>query len=144
MQIHLAVCKVELIEDFKNKHLLLVENNELNREIASEILNEYGFIVDSVENEQEAVNKVFSLNPGDYNLVLMDIQMPIMNGYQGTKTIRASQNKAIVSIPIVAMTANAFEENRKTTHEYGMNGFISKHINIEALIKVLYEVLNNH
>ena len=129
-------------DNFKGKHLLLVEDNELNREIAFEILNEYGFIVDSAENGREAVDKIAASNPGKYDLVLMDIQMPVMNGYEATKSIRALENNELSSVPIVAMTANAFDEDRKATEECGMNGFISKPINMEEVIGALHSVLS--
>ena len=128
-------------EAFKGKKLLLVEDNELNREIAFEILNEYGFIIDSAANGKEAVDKLAGSKPGDYDLVLMDIQMPMMNGYEATRRIRTLENKALSSVPIIAMTANAFDEDRRATAECGMNGFISKPINMEEVIEVLYGIL---
>lgn len=131
----------EETDNFKGKRLLLVEDNELNREIAFEILNEYGFIVDIAENGKEAVDKVASSKPGEYDLVLMDIQMPVMNGYEATKRIRALSDSALAAVPIVAMTANAFDEDRKATAECGMNGFISKPINMEEVIGALHSVL---
>lgn len=129
-------------ENFKGKHILLVEDNELNREIAYEILNEYGFNVDTAENGKEAVDKVSSSEPGEYDLVLMDIQMPIMNGYEATKGIRALSDAALAAVPIVAMTANAFDEDRKAASECGMNGFISKPINMTEVIDTLQSVFN--
>lgn len=132
----------EETDSFKGKRLLLVEDNELNREIAFEILNEYEFIVDTAENGKEAVDKVAASKPGDYDLVLMDIQMPIMNGYEATRCIRALENAALASVPIVAMTANAFDEDRRTAKECGMNGFISKPINMEDVVSVLHSVLS--
>lgn len=128
-------------DNFKGKHLLLVEDNELNREIAFEILNEYGFIVDTAENGQEAVDKVSSSEPGDLDLVLMDIQMPVMDGYEATRQIRLLENKALACVPIVAMTANAFDEDRRTAKECGMNGFISKPINMNEVVETLELVL---
>ena len=99
--------------DFKGKHILLVEDNELNREIAQEILREYGFLVDSAENGAVAVEKVSTAAPGSYDLVLMDVQMPIMDGYTATRQIRALADPALAKIPILAMTANAFDEDRR-------------------------------
>ncbi|MGN1090039.1 MAG: response regulator, partial [Huintestinicola sp.] len=136
-----ATSSVVEVENFKGKHLLLVEDNELNREIAYEILSEYGFIVDIAENGQEAVDKVSASKPGDYDLVLMDIQMPVMNGYEATKSIRGIVDKELSSVPIVAMTANAFDEDRKAAADCGMNGFISKPINMEEVIGALHSVL---
>ena len=123
--------------DFKGKCILLVEDNELNSEIALEILNVYGFLVDTAENGAEAVEKVKNSTPGNYDLVLMDVQMPVMNGYEATKQIRALDNPALAGITILAMTANAFDEDRKKALEYGMDGFLSKPIVIEELIGTL-------
>lgn len=125
-------------DSFKGKRLLLVEDNELNREIAYEILNEYGFIVDTAENGKEAVDKISASKHGDYDLVLMDIQMPVMNGYDATRGIRALKDTVLADIPIVAMTANAFDEDRRAAAECGMNGFISKPINMDEVIAVLH------
>lgn len=127
-------------EDFKGKHLLLVEDNELNKEIALEILGEYGFQVDTADNGAVAVEKVVASRPGDYDLVLMDIQMPVMDGYEATRCIRALENPALSGIPILAMTANAFDEDKKASLECGMNGFLSKPIQIEELIQMLQSV----
>ena len=123
--------------DFKNKHILLVEDNELNSEIATEILTEYGFIVDTAENGAEALEKVSTSKPGTYDLVLMDVQMPVMNGYEATKRIRELKNPALANISILAMTANAFDEDRKKALESGMDGFLSKPIVVEELVQAL-------
>ena len=120
--------------DFKGKSILLVEDNELNSEIAVEILNAYGFQVDTAENGAEAVDKVKNSTPG---LVLMDVQMPVMNGYEATKLIRALDEPALAGITILAMTANAFDEDRMRARECGMDGFLSKPIVIEELIGTL-------
>ena len=126
--------------DFEGKHLLLVEDNELNREIALEILGEYGFIIDTAENGAEAVEKITVSRPGDYDLVLMDIQMPVMDGYEATRLIRKLEEPVLASIPILAMTANAFDEDRRAAFDCGMNGFLSKPINIKEVIQALQNV----
>ena len=128
--------------DFRGRHVLLVEDNELNREIAVEILHEYGFLVDTAENGAIAVDKVRSSPADRYDLVLMDIQMPVMDGYTATRRIRALNDPARAAVPIVAMTANVFEEERKRAFDCGMNGFLSKPLVIEALIAALQDILH--
>ena len=127
--------------DFKGRHILLVEDNELNREIAQEILREYGFRVDTAENGAVAVEKVCTAAPGSYDLVLMDVQMPVMDGYTATRKIRALDDPARAKIPILAMTANAFDEDRCNALESGMNGFLSKPIVIGDLVQELHKIL---
>ena len=127
--------------DFKGKHILLAEDNELNREIAVEILNAYGFEVDTAENGAVAVEKVSTAAPGQYDLVLMDVQMPIMDGYTATHRIRELENPALACIPILAMTANAFDEDRRNALESGMNGFLSKPIVIADLVQEMRKIL---
>ncbi len=131
---------VDETSNFKGKRLLLVEDNELNREIACEILKEYDFEIDTAENGAEALKKVTSSEPGDYDLVLMDIQMPVMDGYETTRCIRTLENPILANIPILAMTANAFDEDRKAAKECGMNGFLSKPINMQEVIQALNDV----
>ena len=123
--------------DFRGRCILLVEDNELNREIAEEILKQYGFLVDIAENGAVAVEKVKNSAPGTYDLVLMDIQMPVMNGYEATEQIRALEDPALAKIRILAMTANAFDEDRKQALKCGMDGFLSKPIVMEELIRTL-------
>ena len=127
--------------DFKDRHILLVEDNELNREIAQEILREYGFRVDTAENGAVAVEKIRTAAPGSYDLVLMDVQMPVMDGYTATRQIRALEDPALAGIPILAMTANAFDEDRRNAMESGMNGFLSKPIVIGDLVQELHKIL---
>ena len=127
--------------DFKDRHILLVEDNELNREIAQEILREYGFRVDTAENGAVAVEKVSTAAPGSYDLVLMDVQMPVMDGYTATRKIRALDDPARAKLPILAMTANAFDEDRRNALESGMNGFLSKPIVIGDLVQELRKIL---
>ena len=127
--------------NFKGRHILLVEDNELNREIAQEILCEYGFRVDTAENGAVAVEKVSTAAPGSYDLVLMDVQMPVMDGYTATRKIRALDDPARAKLPILAMTANAFDEDRRNALESGMNGFLSKPIVIGDLVQELRKIL---
>ena len=128
-------------EDFKGRTILLVEDNELNREIALEILSEYGFQVDTAENGAVAVEKVRTSAPGRYDLVLMDVQMPVMDGYTATRQIRALEDPALAGIPILAMTANAFDEDRRNALASGMNGFLSKPIIVGDLVQELRKIL---
>ena len=133
--------KVKHDLDFNKIKLLLVEDNMVNREIALLILTEYGFKVDTAENGEMAVEKVTKSQPGDYQAILMDIQMPVMNGYEATKAIRALNNRELANIPIIAMTANAFTEDIQAAKEAGMNNHIAKPIEIPKMIETLSEVL---
>ncbi len=130
-------------ESMSGKKILLVEDNELNREIAQEILTESGFVVDTAEDGTIAVEKMENFRKGDYDLILMDVQMPIMNGYDATRAIRKLPNPDASKIPIVAMTANAFNEDRKLAIESGMNDHIAKPLNIEDLFDVLRKYLSD-
>ena len=127
--------------DFTGKKILLVEDNELNQEIAVEILQEAGFIVDIAEDGIIAVDKMFSAPSDRYDLILMDIQMPKMNGFMATREIRTLSDNEKANIPIIAMTANAFDEDKKNAFECGMNGFIAKPINIHTLMSTLADIL---
>ena len=127
--------------DFRDRRILLVEDNELNSEIAVALLSEYGFRVDTAEDGAEAVEKVKNSTPGDYDLVLMDVQMPVMNGYEATERIRSLDDPSLAGIIILAMTANAFDEDRKKALACGMDGFLSKPIVIEELISTLQNSL---
>ena len=126
--------------DFSGKRLLVVEDNELNLEIATTILEEAGFTVETAENGRVAVEKVEAAAPNWYDLVLMDIQMPEMDGYEATRRIRALADKEKAGVPIVAMTANAFEEDKKNAMSAGMNGHIAKPLDVELLFRVLSEL----
>lgn len=126
---------------FEGKKILLVEDNEINQEIARTILEEAGFVVDTAEDGTVAVEKMKEKPAGTYDLILMDVQMPIMNGYQATRAIRALDDSAKAAIPIVAMTANAFEEDRMLALESGMDGHIAKPIDMAALMDTLRENL---
>ena len=121
----------------KGMKVLLVEDNEMNREIAEEILTENGLIVDTATDGDIAVDKVRKAAPGDYELILMDVQMPRMNGYDATKAIRKLEDSQKSRIPIIAMTANAFEEDKKNALDAGMNGHLAKPIEVQKLIQML-------
>ncbi len=121
--------------------ILLAEDNELNREIALAILEEAGFTLEIAENGQIAVDMVKRAEPGYYRLVLMDIQMPVMDGYEAAKAIRALPDCGQTELPILAMTANAFEEDKQAALKCGMNGHIAKPINIATLLETMEKVL---
>ena len=129
-------------DSLSGKRILLAEDNELNREIAIEILQEAGLLVECAENGQQACDMVSQSEPGYYDLVLMDIQMPIMDGYAATRVIRAMENPALASLPIIAMTANAFEEDRERALEAGMNGHLAKPIDLEKMMALLRDLFN--
>ena len=134
----------EGVAEFAGKRLLLAEDNELNREIACMLLSKYGFVIDTAENGQEAVDLVAASAPDYYDLVLMDIQMPVMDGHEATRRIRNLKDKELAKVPVVAMTANAFDEDRKAAKECGMNGFISKPINMQEVVQALRMCLQDH
>ena len=131
-------CSPEL---FAGKRVLLVEDNSMNREIATAILEEAGFKVDTAENGAIAVEKVTYYPEGFYDVILMDIQMPVMDGYTATRKIRSLENKAIAKIPIITVSANAFDEDRQTSLEAGMNGHLAKPIVVDELLEVLGGIL---
>lgn len=128
-------------DGFRGGRILLVEDNELNQEIAVAILGDAGFDTEVAGNGQIAVDMLAKSQPGYYKLVLMDVQMPVMNGYEATKAIRSIENQSLASIPILAMTANAFEEDRQEALKSGMNGHIAKPIDVEKLFDALKKVL---
>ena len=125
----------------EGKRFLLTEDNELNREIAKDILEEIGVTVEEAEDGDIAVEKMKAAKPGQYDLILMDIQMPRMNGYDATRAIRQLEAPWAANIPIVAMTANAFEEDKRNALEAGMDGHIAKPINVPVLMNTLSEIL---
>ncbi len=127
--------------DFHGKRVLLAEDNEMNQMIAEAILTESGFRVDIANDGTEAVEKMASMPAGYYDIILMDIQMPNMNGYEATKLIRAMEDPEKATIPIVAVTANVFEEDRKLVTDAGMNGFLAKPYDIPAIIRTLKSLL---
>ena len=127
----------------KGMRVLLVEDNEMNREIAQELLEENGIIVYTAEDGDIAVEKVRASMPKDFELILMDVQMPHMNGYEATRQIRKLEDPQKSSIPIIAMTANAFEEDKKNALDAGMNGHLAKPIDIQRLIQTLTEFRTN-
>ncbi|MBE6750985.1 MAG: response regulator [Ruminococcaceae bacterium] len=132
--------EISLLPELKGKRILIVEDNVINREIARELLEDEGFIIEEAEDGTVAVSMLESKEKGYYEFVLMDIQMPIMNGYTATRKIRGSDNTDIADIPIIAMTANAFSEDKKNAFDAGMNEHIAKPLDIDTLIDVLNKV----
>ena len=124
-------------EEFAGKRILLVDDVEVNREIAEAILDEAGIRVQTATNGKEAVELMEAATPGEFDMVLMDVMMPIMDGYEATRKIRSLPNKAIASIPIIAMTANAFEEDRLAALEAGMNEHLAKPFQIDRLYEMM-------
>ena len=127
--------------DFSTKRILLVEDNLVNMEIANMILMQAGFNVETAENGKIAVEMVEASEPGYYDAVLMDIQMPVMDGYEATRTIRSLDNKALAGIPIIAMTANAFKEDVDAAAEAGMQAHVAKPVDVGVLMRTLTSVL---
>jgi CheY-like chemotaxis protein len=129
--------------DFRGKRILLVEDSELNAEIAMEILRDVDFVVERAEDGLKCVEMIDKAPAGYYDLVLMDIQMPRMNGYEATRIIRKMEDREKANITILAMTANAFEEDKREALEAGMNAHLSKPIEVDKLIKTLKRSLNS-
>ena len=127
--------------DFSTKRLLLVEDNQINMEIANMILSQAGFKVETAVNGKIAVDMVAEAKPGYYDAILMDIQMPEMDGYEATRAIRAMSEPARANIPILAMTANAFKEDEEAAMEAGMQAHIAKPIDVNVMMKALTRVL---
>ena len=130
------------LTNIQTGRILLAEDNELNQEIAVEILGDAGFVTEIAGNGQIAVDMLKESEPGYYQLVLMDVQMPVMNGYEAVREIRSLENQKLASIPVLAMTANAFEEDRQKALESGMDGHIAKPIDIDMLFDTLKKVLS--
>ena len=130
------------IKRFHAGRILLAEDNELNQEIAAAILEDGGFTTEIADNGRMAVDMLKASEPGYYQVILMDVQMPVMNGYEATREIRRLENPKLASIPILAMTANAFEEDRREAVKNGMNGHLAKPIDIKELFDTLEKVLN--
>ncbi len=128
--------------DYSGKRLLIVEDNELNREIAEVILEEAGFEIESAPDGTDAVAMIDRSAEGYYDAVLMDVQMPVMNGYEATKEIRAMRRRDAKILPIIAMTANAMEEDKEAALKSGMNAHIAKPLDIELLMNVLRQFLH--
>ena len=126
---------------FTGKRVLLVEDNAINMEIANMLLTQAGFIVEWAENGKIALDMVSSSQPGYYNVILMDIQMPVMDGYEATRAIRALNNPALAGIPILAMTANAFKEDEQAAERAGMQGHIAKPIDVQKMLETIRKVL---
>lgn len=129
------------IASHKGKKILLVEDNTLNQEIATYILKDAGFIIEVADDGDVAVERLEQAQPGEYDLVLMDIQMPRMDGYEATRRIRALNKEYCANVPIIAMTANAFAEDKEKAFEVGMNGYLSKPINVAELLDTIGDIL---
>ncbi|MBR5116294.1 MAG: response regulator, partial [Lachnospiraceae bacterium] len=129
--------------DFSEVRILLVEDQEINRQIETKILSRAGFRIEYAENGRVAVDKISASEPGYYQIVLMDINMPEMNGYEAAQAIRALPDPALSSVPIVAMTANAFHEDIQKAHDCGMNDHIAKPIEIPRMMEVLTRILGS-
>ena len=121
--------------------LLLVDDIAVNREIALRILRKHGFEVDTAANGKEAYDMIAASETGYYSAVLMDIQMPVMDGYEATRHVRQLSDPLLSGIPVIAMTANAFSEDVKRAEEAGMNGHIAKPIDVDNMLTVLREIL---
>lgn len=134
--------ETETSADFSGIRLLLAEDNLVNQEIAILLLSQEGFLVDCVEDGKAAVNAVVQAEPGTYGAVLMDIHMPVMDGYQAARAIRALDDPAKAGIPILAMTADAFKEDQKAAQDAGMQGHIAKPIDMKQLLEALKQVLH--
>ena len=131
----------EVHTSLEGKRILLVEDNPLNREIAAELLKMHGFLIDEAENGRIALEKFLASEPGGYDCILMDIQMPVMDGYQAAEAIRAVKRSDAKTIPVLALTANAFATDIGKAHSAGMNDHVAKPIEVERLIETLQKWL---
>ena len=122
------------------KSILLVEDNEINMEIETEILKSLGFFVTPAADGREAVEKLSASSPGDYDLILMDIQMPVMDGWKATAAIRRLPDPALASIPIIAVSANSFESDVRKSMESGMDAHLPKPLNVPQLLETIERV----
>jgi CheY-like chemotaxis protein len=127
--------------DFTGKRVLLVEDNEINLEIASIMLEELGFEYETAINGKEALDAIAASEPGDFDIVVTDIQMPVMDGYEEAKAIRKLSNPKLAQIPIVACSANVFSEDIQAAMDVGMNGYLSKPLEMDQIIEVLGPLL---
>ena len=128
---------------FEGKRALLVEDNMINMEIAQMLLEQSGFLIETAENGKIALEMTAASEPGYYDVILMDIQMPVMDGYMAAQAIRSLSDPGLAGIPIIAMTANAFQEDIKRAEEAGMNGHIAKPLDIPSMKATLQQVLKN-
>lgn len=131
----------DILTQLLNQKILLVEDNEINLEIETELLSGLGLIIDTAENGKDAIEKVAGSTPNEYSLILMDIQMPIMDGWQAAKAIRELDNPALARIPIIALSANAFESDKRASIESGMNAHLPKPLDIPYLLETVAKIL---
>lgn len=137
-----GVSMEEMISALAGKKFLVVDDNKINRTIVKRLLGDRGMFVDECESGMKAIEIAEAMNDDSYDMIFMDIKMPVMGGYEATDAIRALNNEKAKSIPIIAMTANAFEEDKKMAQSHGMNGHVTKPFKIDELICFLYEKLN--
>lgn len=130
--------------NLEGKRILLVEDNEINREIAQELLMDEGYLVETANDGSIAVEIMKNASPSDYALILMDIQMPVMDGYTATREIRALEDEKLARIPIIALSANAFAEDYKHSIEAGMDAHVPKPIQMEELQETIRHVLGRN
>ena len=132
------------IAQLMNYKILLVEDNEINLEIETEILRGLGFVIETAENGEIAVEKIKHSLPGEYGLILMDIQMPVMDGREATRKIRQLDTPALAHIPIIALSANAFESDRRLSIESGMDAHLAKPLDVPLLLETITRTLQTH